>query len=258
MSTAKRRLNYTGRKRIKRESIDIRMLENELGEPLQAKADLYLDGLGFPPDAKVVIEAYHRSSGMRFDCGTVGELEIPPVLVLEEVDHSGSVLFRVKVIDEESETGKILGSAERIQPRSDEIEDGRKSLFPVRFRDINAQIWYVDFPDPGSGPELIINRRIPGISQLLQGNALLQGFLLPAALRVVLERLVRQEDSGEDDEAESGWKAEWLEFCADTLGLPGDPMEKEKADRDEWVDYAVEAFCQDHGFLKNIKKHIGE
>lgn len=258
MSTAKRRLNYTGRKRIMRERINIRMLENELGEPLKAKADLDLEGMGFPADAKIIMEAYHRSSGMRFDCGTVGELRIPPVLVLDEVDHSGSVLFRVKVIDEDSDTGKILGSAERVQPKSEEIQDDRKSLFPVLFRDIGPQIWHVDFADPGAGPILILNRRIPGISQLLHENALLQGFLLPAAFRFVLERLVRQEDAGEDDEVGSGWKAEWLEFCSETLGLPGDPTLKQKDEREQWVDYAVEAFCEDKRLLENIKKYIGE
>ncbi|WP_223478071.1 hypothetical protein [Oricola indica] len=258
MSTAKRRLNYTGRKRIKRENIDIRMVENAGSGPLRAKAELNLEGLGFPADARVVIEAYHRSSGMRFDCGTVGDLQIPPVLTMDEVDHSGSVLFRVKVIDEESDTGKILGSAERVQPRSDESEDGRKSIFPVLFREIGEQTWYVDFADPSAPPTLILNRRIPGISQALQDNPLLQGFLLPAALRFVLERLVRQEDAGEDDEDESGWKAEWLEFCSDTLGLPGDPMTKDREGREEWVDNAITAFCEDMGFLKNIKRHIGE
>jgi hypothetical protein len=251
MSNAKRRINSTGRKKIRREEIDIRLLEAKSGEPLRAKATLALDSYKFPPESLVSIEAYHRSSGMRFDCGSVGALQIPPLLVLDQVDRSGSVLFRVKVIDAGADIGKILGVAERVQPVSEECSDGKKSLFPVVYRDLGQQVWKVEIND-GDRPKLILNCGIPGISDKLRSDTLLQAFLFPAALRIVLERLVTEPDDDDDDEP--GWKIEWLEFCKDGLGIRDDPTILEATDKLDWVERAVSGFCGIYHFMENIRK----
>ena len=186
---------------------------------------------------------------MRFECGTVGDIRIPPLLVLDEVDRSGSVLFRVRVIDTEGEPGKILGSALGIQPSSENNEEGQRSLFPVIFRDLGELTWKVEM-NYGDKPKLVLNKKIPGISHRLHENPLLQGFLLPAALRIVLEELVRERDEGDDDEP--GWKAEWLQFCKAGLGLQDDPAELNADDRTEWVD--LKSFCNAHGFVSAIHR----
>ena len=56
MSTAKRRINFTGRKRIRREEINIRLLETRPGEPLRAKAYLSLENHDFPDSAALAID----------------------------------------------------------------------------------------------------------------------------------------------------------------------------------------------------------
>jgi hypothetical protein len=251
MSKAKRRINSTGRERIKREGIDIRILEPASGEPLKAKASIDLSGHDFPSTAAIALEAYHRSSGMRFDCGTVGNVQIPPLLVLDEVDRSGSVLFRVKVIDTQAEPGKILGSALGVQPTSENKEDGQRSLFPVIFRDLGEQTWKVQI-NYGDRPKLVLNKEIPGISHRLHENPLLQGFLLPAALRIVLEELVRDREPEDDDEL--GWKSEWLQYCKVGLGIQDDPTELNPDDRADWVERALSRFCNGHGFVRAIRK----
>ncbi len=256
MSSAKRRINSTGRRRISHEKIDIRMLEGAPGEPLKAKASLALEDLGFPGNAAVSIEAYHRSSGMRFECGTVESLSVPPVLVLDQVDRSGSVLFRVKVVDHDNEQGKILGSAERIQPKSNEDTDGRRRLFPILFRDLVDEVWKVEV-NPGDRPVLVINTRMPGFSHKLQQNPLLQGLLLPAAFRIVLEKLMSDPDGGEDDDA-PGWKEEWLQFCETALGMSPDILQLEEDDKADWVEECVRKFCNQQGFIKSIKHMEGE
>src|SRR5262249_34078076 len=107
MPAAKRRINSTGRKRIMREKVDIRLEPPTPDKPLSAAATLNLDGLGFPSDAAVVLEAYQRSLGMRFDCGTIGAISVPKILHLNEIDRSGTVLFRLKVIDTDAGSAKI-------------------------------------------------------------------------------------------------------------------------------------------------------
>lgn len=255
MTKAKRRINSTGRKKIRRDQVDIRLLEAQAGEPLRAKATLSLDEHNFPPASVVSIEAYHRSSGMRFDCGTVGALKIPPLLVLDEVDRSGTVLFRIKVTDADCDVGKLLGSAERIQPTSEETEDGKKTLFPVIYRDLGQQIWKVEIL-PGSTPKLILNCAIPSISNKLHKNPLLQAMLFPAALRIVLEELTNSENDGDDDEP--GWKADWLQFCKENLGVPDDPTGPDDEGKSEWVERALKSFCGMYRFLDGIRKIDGE
>jgi hypothetical protein len=259
MSSAKRRINSTGRKRIRRESIDIRMVEAPHGQPLQATASVDLSSYGLPPSAIISIEAYRRSSGMRFECGTVGSPAIPGILVLNEVDQSGTVLFRLKVTDGEHERGRILASAERIQPLNEDENKDRRSLFPVHYRSLGEQIWLVEI-NAGDRPRLILNREIPDIKHRLQTEAFLQGMLFPAAFRIVMEAIVRSmNDDDEDDESESqAWQAEWLQFLKDGLGIPNKPPVKDIDEKARWIDDAVIAFCNQYGFMRAIRKHAEE
>lgn len=256
MAGAKRRINSTGRKRINRDRIEIRMLDNLPGEPLRATASINLNGTELPDHATVVLDAYHRSSGMRFECGTVGELQIPEIFKLDEVDRDGSPLFRLKVVDTGENEGRILASAERIQPKSEEDEDGRRSLFPIAYRDLQADTWKVEI-EQGDRPRLIINTRLPGFSYKLAESPLLQGLILPAALRFVLQELVVAAETGEDED-EASWKDEWLAYCGEQLGASDDPREltdeNEKAD---WIDGAVRRFGENCDFITRIAK-MGE
>jgi hypothetical protein len=248
----KRRINSTGRVKILRGSFEISMLEAEIGQPLKAKASLELSEYNFPETASVVIEAYHRSSGQRFDCGTVAEPVIPSELVLNEVDHSGSVLFRIKVIDNDETPGMLLGSAERISPKSSDGDAGRKSLFPVIYRDLGHEVWKVENLPMGP-PELALNKALPEIKHKLKSNPLIQGFLLPAALRVVLEELIRDSD-GDGDEGES-WREEWKDYCKSELGIADNPpdMGGSEEDKSDWIDRAVKGFCRKFNLVNNIK-----
>jgi hypothetical protein len=248
MTSAKRRINSTGRKRIRREDVNIRMLDSAPGEPLRAKASINLDAHEFPSASIISLEAYHRSSGMRFDFGTVGAQTIPDVLVLDEVDRSGTVLFRIKVVEAEGDRGRILGSAERIPPTSEDAEQNRRSLFPVVYRSLDEEVWKVDI-DYGGRPTLILNREIPGIGHRLKEDPFLQGFLFPAAFRIVMEAIARDQD--EDDDDEPGWRTEWLQFCRDSLGIHDVPP---ASDAEEWIDHAVSRFCNEYGFMKRIRK----
>lgn len=257
MSTAKRRINSTGRKRIGRECVEISLLETAPDEPLKAKVALNLANQGFPGHAAVAVEAYHRSSGMRFGCGTVDALDIPDVLVLSEVDRSGSVLFRLKVVDTDSEPGKLLGSAERLKPKSEDESEGRRSIFPILYRDLRHDVWKVEI-EQGDRPVLIVNKRIPGFAHRLLESPMMQGLMLPAALRFVLRELVRVAETGEGDE-EPGWKEEWLEYCRNELGAEDDPRElSDENAKEDWIDDAVMRFCENLSVIDRIRNTVEE
>ena len=249
MATAKRRINSTGRKRIRRELVEIRLEPPRPLEPLVATASVKIDELGFPPDAAVVLESYQRSSGMRFDCGTVGKIAIPDRMLLTDIDASGSVLFRLKVIDGATGSGRILGAADRIRPGGDDDIEGRRSLFPIKERDLGPEVWRVDVDD--AGPVLALNYLVPGFKHRILDSDLLKSVILPAALRVVLERLAADPDVDEGDDED--WRSLWLRYLRETFGIEDDVAELDQEEKDDWVNNAVKVFCETHGFVGKIR-----
>lgn len=250
MSSAKRRLNSTGRKRIPQNKIDARILPSIAGEPLRAKLDIDLESLDLPPSAALSVEAYHRSSAMRFDCGTVAVKKIPEPLVLNELDQSGGILFRIKIVDREGVTGKILASADRVRPLIEGEDKDRRSIFPVEYRDLGQEIWRVDIDDD-AGPFLLLNSKIPALMHVISENHLLAGAMLPAAFRIVLSYLVNDPSVDED---EGSWKTDWIRFCSEGLGIEDEPDELEDDDaRELWVADAVRRYCEARTFVDQAR-----
>ena len=256
MSSTKKRINHTGRKKILRDAIDIELHSASMGEPVMATPRLDLSEMKLPDDAAVVIEAYHKSSGMRFDCGTVGNMNLPPKLELDQFDPSVSILFRIKVVDTDQHPGRLVASAERIRPRSDEEEKGRRSIFPIKELDLGHEVWRTDL-DQDAGPVLKLNYRIPGFKQAILDNPMMRGLLLPAALRPVLEEIARNPAFDEDDEAD--WKRDWVTFCRDQLGADPDDIDRsDEEGKETWIRSATQKFCQDIGFVDAIVASMKE
>ena len=177
-----RRFNSTGRKRIARSHIEIRLQEPlDPGEFPVASAKIDLAGLDLPPSATVEIEAYFRSSSMRFPCGTVGAMAIPSAMELSEIDRGGAVRFRLLIIDA-AQSGRIVAAADGLRPADEGDSPDRQSLLPLRETDLSDQLWKVDV-DYRTGPTLLVNGSVPGLASRLREQPLLQGLVFPHALR---------------------------------------------------------------------------
>jgi hypothetical protein len=223
---------------------------------MRAKLSLDLDALGLPPSAAVSVEAYHRSTAMRFDCGTIASKKIPETLLLNDLDQAGGILFRVKIVDREVHQGKILASADRVRPSIEGENAGRRSIFPVEYRDLGQEVWRVDIDDD-AGPCLLLNSKIPTLMHRLHENPLVAGAVLPAAFRIVLVHIAY--DPAEDDEDGVGWKADWKRFCKEGLGVDDEPDDLEDDDaRDQWVGYAVRRYCETRTFVERARQMMPE
>lgn len=252
MSSAKRRINSTGRRKISQDKIDLRILPAVVGEPMRAKVGIDLESLDLPSSASISVEAYHRSTAMRFDCGTVGAKKIPDLLSLDELNQAGGVLFRIKIVDRENQQGKILASADRVRPLIEGDDIGRKSIFPVEYRDLGQEIWRVDIDDD-AGPLLLLNSKLPALMHRIHENPIVAGALMPAAFRVVLLHLAFH--PSEDDEAGEGWKADWKRFCREGLGGEEEPEDPEDDDaRELWIDDIVRRYCDAKAFVESAKQ----
>lgn len=224
------RINSTGRKRLLREDIHIKLADSAVGQPPAFTATITLPAaLALPESARVYVEPYVGSSSMRFDFGTVGVPRAWERCVMSDVDAGAAVLFRVKVVDETDGIGRILAAADGIRPENDADGNDRKPLLPLRTMDLDEEVWRLEI-DRESGPTLCINNRIPGLVERLQADPLLQGAIYPEVTRQLACFILGDAGSCVEDDAE--WLADWKEWFEQQVKRP---LAEEDLDEDEAV-----------------------
>lgn len=229
------RINSTGRKRIHHEHVRIRLNEAGHGQPPSFSADIQLPAdLKLDPSAKIYVEPYVKSSSMRFDFGTVGHMTPPLNCVLSDIDAGATVLFRVKVVDETDEVGRILASANGIRPENDADGDERRPLLPLRSVNLGEEIWRLEI-DRDAGPTLIVNSRVPDLMETLKRDVYLQGVIYPEIVRRLVCEVFRTDKGYEEDEE---WVVDWKVWFAAQLG-------REVAEGEVDDDEAVEQLAED-------------
>ncbi len=249
---AVRRLNYTGRRRIRQ--VDARITLEEGDEP-RFSADLQLAEYSFEDSARVFVEAYRQTTWMRFDFGTVGELRVPPDCRLSEFDTSDAVLFRVRVTSDADRHGVLLAEADRIRPRRpDTEEDNRVPLLPVKpDGDLGDEVFRVDFSDR---PLLLVNSRL-GDFRAVARNPVFASLTYPAAMREILTRIIRM-DQHLDTEDAVDWRSRWLRFATMLPGVSELPPHHDDESVDDWIQEAVGAFCRQFHMMARFGQYWTE
>ena len=210
---------------------------------MQLPPDLKLD-----PAAKVYVEPYVKSSSMRFDFGTVGQIVQPSSCVLSDIDAGAAVLFRIKVVDETAEIGRILASANGLRPESDSDGDDRRALLPVVAVNLGEEIWQLEI-DKDSGPTLKVNSRIPDLIETLKRDAILQGVIYPEVVR----RMVHELFTGGDDDEGDGWVTDWKNWFESQLGREIADGEADDVDAVERLaDEVTSSFATSNRFATNL------
>jgi hypothetical protein len=246
MVSVQRRVNSTDRARITRDCVNI-VLEPpaDITSFPCALATIDLAGYDFPPESSITLEAYYRSSSMRFACGQVNNVAVPERMELSDIDLGGAIRFRLLVIA--PSTGQILGSAEGLRPAQRGESPDRSPLLPLRETDLGRELWRIDV-DPRSGPILCVNNAIPGLAAQIRSMPLFQGLILPHALRMILRELSAEGEEAGDD----FWGDGWRKFLKET-GVPTEPEETDQDSIDDWIQDAVTAFCELKDFISRIR-----
>lgn len=227
-----RKLNFTERAKIPRTSIRVSLRRDASGT-LLFDPQISLDG--FPP-GRIFIEAYYRTSFMRFDCGSVDAFVMPDDRSLRDIDSGGLVHFRVKVVDGH----RIVAVADDIVvSEENERTAARTPLLPVNFTDtLGQQAWRLAF-EP-SGPVLELNNRIDGIHDLAKKDAAFFALVYPAAVRQVLTQILLVDGRNAHDDGDEWWNL-WIRWASRfSPELPGGDDEAPF-----WIDEVVSAFCGD-------------
>lgn len=235
-----RRLNYTGRVKIKR--ADVQLATRVIGDQLSFDANLSLTDYELPAEALVFVEAYRQTTWMRFQFGTVAALQPPSDRGLHEFDSPEGILFRVKVTQARDEH-ILLAAADRIPlALPEDGEADRESLLEFVPADLGDEIWQVELDGE---PRLLVNKTaVPDCRQLALSPAFV-ALVYPAVLREILTHvLIEHEHRDVDDNTD--WRSKWLRFA--TL-LPGVDPEIPEKDEDHdaarrWADDVVVAFAK--------------
>lgn len=255
-----RRLNYTDRKRIKRDDVSIRLHRNGEGLVFDAAlqlTDYKLDRITPPP--QVYVEAYRGASALwkRFDYGRYGTIQPPADRSLDEFGVPEGILFRVKVSAAADDTlGRLLAEADGIRPRLPDEQDahGERLIQHVAADDIGDELWRVtDFDS--QLPLLKVNSRVPmGVDQFLR-DPQHRAVVMPAVMRQILTRILILDRDAWDDE-DGNWQVRWLNFASGLPGVSQRPQADEESGRlrnadelERWIDDAVESFAARAGLF---------
>jgi hypothetical protein len=235
-----RRLNYTARQRIARSDVDLVIRGQDTNDPY-FDAALRLSEYGFPPDARVVVEAYRQTILMRFDFGSVSVPKVPTDRRLTDFLSVENILFRLKVTAASVRPGVLLGEAEQLQPREPNMEPERRlALLPVVPMDLEQEVWRIDFEGTTT---LLVNRNLRDWKQTAASDEF-RGLVYPAALRQILERILLIEKYFSTDDPVD-WRSRWLQFSARIPGSGGPPPNGASEDQIfDWIDGAVAAFSR--------------
>ena len=234
-----RRFNFTERKRIEQERVQIEILESGDDRPPEFLATLNLDGMNLPPDAPITIEAYRGRAARRFRWGTVGTPASPLDRLLANIPDNPS--FRVKVVASDG-SGVLLAMANRIRPRREERQGALIWLEESNL--LGKEVWRLDFGD--GNPKLQVNKNISGIETAVLHDDAFRALVMPEVLRATLwHALIIQ---GEDLEDAGEW-SELVEFVRSFYDAPppgASSSEDERIALLTWIDGAVAAFTQKH------------
>jgi hypothetical protein len=251
-----RRFNYTGRKKIRRAAVSV-TLSNRSGVPsFDAKFDL--GALDLPGQARVYVEAYHHASYMRFDYGRVSDIRPPKDTRLTGIEGGGTAQFRLKIVDETTEHGRVMAEADGITPlNADEAAANRNSILPVKNTDLGDQIWRVDFNDPSGRPVLELNKNVERMAQVALSDDNFFALAYPAVIRQILEKVLFVEKIADTDGPEDDWRIQWLKFSCTLPGVLRPPQAEEDDDdalrrQAEWVDDTVAAFCRHYKIMERF------
>ncbi len=238
-----KRVNFTGRRRIARDRVDITVYD---GQPRTFDATINLEGLSFLPQAAVYLEATCAGSTVieRFPFGEVGRVKQPPSHALAELE--GENVFTLKVVDCTERFGRILGIAEHIRPQraGKQTATGRRGILPIEPTDLGQQLWRLDFQE--HDVFLCVNKNVPGLIDRVRSDPIIYSGIYPEVVRRVLVAAI--DKNAELDEDDERWPVLWLRFGTElhpAKQKPPGPDDLEE-DREEWIEEVVDSFCERH------------
>jgi len=245
-----RRFNYTNRKRISREDIDVVVAQNGTGLAFDAELSL-LTTYDFNKDCKVFVEAYRQTIWTRFDFGRVGAIEAPEDRSLERFGTSDGIHFRIKIADP-TNNHKLVAEADGIPLRSpEEKTTPSESLLRIIPSDLETEVFRTSYDE--DGPILEISKKAGEKSAIAKDPAF-ASLVYPAVLKDILTRILLIEEHNDLDNKDA-WQSQWLLFATGLPGVVAPPQSGDEDELGEWIVDAVSAFAHRSSAMIKFAKH---
>jgi hypothetical protein len=248
----KTRINHTGRKRIARRDVGIKV---DSRDESQFKCSVHpsLSSYGFKGESPVILECYAGPEYARFSFGTVGIAPESAVLDLSQFVTTYKVLFRLKVLDANA-PGKLLGLADQVPITRPEIgDDTGQSLITVRPGDIGQRLWKLSFEDEDGRPVLVINDQIKDWKEFTGASSVIfQSAVLPTVFEQTLERILIIENSRFDPDS-TDWRDQFIKM-AEVVGKRPYTVQDRRDDNTirSWIDSITSEFSERHSFASRV------
>lgn len=241
-----RRYNYTGRKKLS--NIIINEWTRKGAKYFNMIGDF--SNSGFPDDAKIFIEPYFKSSFLRFDFGTIARFQPPESTDISDLPTTDELWYRIKVVDESSKHGLILGTANIQGIAIDTPHSGKQSILPVDFTELGGRIWTLEFRE--ERPVLAVNSLLNdfGIREKVKQTDFFT-LVYPEVVKLIALRLETEE--GFYDEGLSGWQAEWMRYFKEVLRYTQMPVQGDEKSVEEWANDISETFARKYQVIEHYK-----
>jgi len=242
-----KRFNYTGRKKVLRDDINIR-LQGDFHEKPIVDVALNLDGYDFPPEGDVYLEPQWKTRFMRVHLGRVSNNLRMNGIPLHDFHDAEGLDFRIKVVDQGE--GLLLGIAENVKPynKDEELDQNQQSILPVSTVDLSGYgvLWRIYYGEDQQAT-LQVERELGSREQVVR-SLFFRGFILPAAMHQILVKVVA-EDWDEELADPVELSTRWLLFAQQIgAGLP----DKKADDNEEWINEAVRILANRIGVRQQI------
>ena len=214
--------------------------------------ELELKSLSLPSNSSVYIYVSASGFEIKFDLGSVSNIQHPKDRFLTQLPTVNTYWFRLLVVDDE--TSKIIASSEGNRAKGLN-EKNRESLLPVDLRDdLKNRIWKVHLV-PEEQPILYLNNNFPKILNQIQNGKVFQAVILQEAMRISLKHFIGC-DRGDNNP--DTWKYKWDMFLKElNMGKTTPESDDDPMIIDKWIDKVIEEFSKTANLFDNaVTEHI--
>ncbi len=263
-----RRFNYTQRQRLLHDHLLLSLFTDDASGFPAFKAALDISAYDFPTLARVYVEAYFKSSMMRFDYGTVSDVasRAGDVHLLDDL-QGNNIYFRVKVVDETDDIGRLLAVADKVDPKTDAFHpvDKLPLLHVVFSSDLGRRIWRVDTAEAQVMPTLEVNDTlnldIP-VRELVRKDPMFVSLVFPAVIEQILTYIFFiAEDVDIQSDASHDWRSAWVRYAMQQTRLYTDIQQLDDLDtpeKQDWIQETVQRFCHERDVAQLFTDEINQ
>jgi hypothetical protein len=245
----KKKINYTGRMKIKKQDFVVTINRRD-SVAVDFKVHFELKSYNFPENARIFVEAFRHNELKRYDFGTVKKIKNIDTDI-SELNHKNTLLFNLKIVDNEKDKGKIIGYINSTKP----IDEGydRSSILDVEFCSFSDNlVWKLDYGD--GGPILQINTKLTNIQYLITDDAFFFFNVYPAIIKDIMNQ-IKYIDNAESEDNEYEWHDEWIRMAENYSRMKYN-KNLDSVDFDYFVETFIAGFANKHNAL--WKKLISE